>query len=62
MTHYDVIIAEKLLLPEKQLAISRVTGNFRFFKTNICYQCDKCFQTSYHSTESVKVTCYANSA
>ena len=62
MTHYDVIIAEKLLLPEKQLAISRVTGHFRFFKTDICYQRDESFQTSYHSTKSVKVTFFANLA
>ena len=53
MTHYDVIIGEKSLLPVNQLAISRDTGYFRNYQTDIGYQRDKSFRISYDSTKSV---------
>ena len=46
---------QKSSLPVNQLAISRVTGSFRNYKTGIRYQRDKTFLTSYYSTKSVKV-------
>ena len=62
MTHYDVIIDEKSLLPVNQLAISRDTDFFRNFQTDICYQRDKSFRISYHSTKSVSIEFLPNLA
>ena len=55
MTHYDVIIDEKSLFPVNQLAIFRDTSFCRNYQTDICYQRDKSFRISYHSTKSVSI-------
>ena len=55
MTHDDVIIGQKFLLPVNQLVISRVTGQFRIFWTDIRYQRDQSFRISYQLTKSVNI-------
>ena len=62
MTQNDVIIGQKSLLPVNQLAISRVTGDFRINEIDIRYQRDESFLTSYCSTKSEKVEFFTKSA